>query len=104
MRSVENDPRLLAAIDQLRTDVEFDFVIVDHWPTDLTATGIARVDDERHLVYISLVNDIISFECERPPTSPDFPYDSDAMVTNADYKDLLLAVQTHLSPPANSTR
>jgi hypothetical protein len=98
--AVEKDSGLLEILDRLRSDLEFDFVVVDNWDADLLSAGIARPSDPQHLVYVyvSVFGHGISFACERSSTSPGLPYDSDGMVDGVEYADLLAAVQQHLAP------
>ena len=89
----------MAVLDRLRVDLACHFDVVDHWEAETCAVGIARPSDHRILVYISTFpphSGAISYECERPPTAADFPYDTDGMREVPTYEELRDAARTHL--------
>ena len=94
------DDSVLRVLDRLRSDLGDDaFDVVDHWDADLCAVGVARPSDHRFLVYISTFppeNGVLAYECERPSSDPDLPYDSDGIVNEASYDDVAAAVTRHL--------
>ncbi|MGH3166547.1 MAG: hypothetical protein ACRDN0_11735, partial [Trebonia sp.] len=56
--SYEKGPDLTELVERLRRDLPPGaFDIVDHWKEDLVATGLARPDYHRVLVYIAVICD-----------------------------------------------
>lgn len=89
-----------ALVERLRGDLGHGaFRVTDHWSDDAFAIGLSRPSDDRFLVYISTLSarsGVFAYECERPSSDPDRRYDSDGMVEQASYEDLLAAVARHL--------
>ena len=96
------DTTIEKVLSRLREDLGTGaFDIVDHWATDLCAVGVARPSDKRFLVYISTdppTRGENAYQCERPPSDDDAPYDADSMIEVATYAELLDAVRAHLTP------
>jgi hypothetical protein len=93
------DEGLLSILRRLRRDLGEDaFVIEDHWEADLNAIGIARPDDRRFLVYITIQPQVpsLSFQCESPSVDADLPYHSDDMTDGVTYEQLVGAARHHL--------
>ncbi|MCB0921723.1 MAG: hypothetical protein KDC08_07910 [Actinobacteria bacterium] len=95
------DRSIHEVIARLRTDVGHDaFAVVDHWPADLSAVGVAQPHDHRYLVYISTLQEKegrYAFQLERPAIDQDLPFDADPMVDAATYEELVREVRRHLS-------
>ncbi len=76
------------------------FAVVDHWPADLMAVGIARRSDPGYLVYVSTLGcepDCYHVELELPPKpNDDFPYTPAGEFASVDYAALLEIVKRHL--------
>jgi hypothetical protein len=87
-------------IERLRSDLGTDaFDIMDHWPDDPHAIGIARPSDHNFLVYFCTFppdRGTIAYECDGPPTDPELPFSTGEMVESASYADLLAATRLHL--------
>lgn len=100
MRVGPKDESIRRVLDRLRRDLgDHAFDVVDHWEADLCAVGVARPSDQRFVVYISTFppeRGLFSYECERPSTDGDLPYDSDGMVNEASYEEVAAAVSRHL--------
>jgi hypothetical protein len=93
------DEALLAILGQLRRDLGADaFVIEDHWEADSNAIGIARPEDRRYLIYVSIwpSGSGLSFECESPSEGADIPYEPSGMIDCSTYAQLLVAAREHL--------
>lgn len=75
------------------------FAVVDHWPDDLMAVGIARPSDPGYLVYISTLGcaaDCYYVELELPPKpNDDLPYTPAGEFASVDYAALLEIVKRH---------
>jgi hypothetical protein len=77
--NVYKDESITRMLDELRAELgDGAFDIVDHWDTDSFATGIARPDNHRVLVYVSthhLRNNKYWVSLELPPEAgDDAPY------------------------------
>src|SRR5437763_1616950 len=77
------------------------FNITDHWEGDLCAVGIASVNDNRQLVYVSafgMPDGQYYIELENPPApNSDLPYELVGDMDHIDFEDLTEIVAKHLS-------
>jgi len=73
------------------------WTVVDHWPDDLYAIGIANIKNIKRLVYVSVFNKkegFYDYQCEEPGKGDDFTtIDSKE---NVDEKELINVVYRHL--------
>lgn len=73
--TVSKDESITRMLDELRAELgDGAFDVVDHWDTDSFATGIARPDNHRVLVYVSthhLRNNKYWISLELPPAAGD---------------------------------
>lgn len=97
--NLEKSPRILNMLERLRNvlgNAAFD--VVDHWPTELTAIGIASPKNHLILVYICACDDGYYAELELPPAaSGDSPYDVAARHSGLEFGQLVTVVAEHLS-------
>lgn len=95
------DPSLERLIARLQLDLgpgEFD--VVDHWESDLLATGIALPQDHRVLVYVCVQPGRDRFFAERelsPEPGSDMPYRVIGESTAVTYATLLELIRDHLA-------
>jgi hypothetical protein len=101
----DKHPSVESVLARLERDLRAEFTVVDHWPDDLCAIGVARRDDPATLVYISTYppeEGKLAYECERASTEPDQPYRSEGVVEDATYEQLVRAVREHLDMTGTS--
>jgi hypothetical protein len=97
---MDKDPSVNDIVQRLRSDLAQAFDVVDHWPDDPHAVGVARPSDNRFLVYFCTFppqTETIAYEREGPSSDEDLPYSTDGMVESATYADLLAACRQHLA-------
>jgi hypothetical protein len=93
------DASLQAFLARLELD-DRGWIVVDHWPADHAAVGIAAKGDPRRLVYVSVFDNAEGFydyECEEPRgPSPD-DYNTTAAGQHVTFDILLSILIRHLS-------
>ncbi len=96
---LEKDPSILDMLGRLRAALGTDaFDIVDHWPSDLIAVGIASPQNHHVLVYIGVFDDGYYAELELPPApSDDSLYEVAGRHSGLGFEQLVDVVAKHLS-------
>jgi hypothetical protein len=77
---MSKDPRLLRLLEHLDLEAR-QWVVVDHWPADRTAIGIAAKHAPLRLVYVSVFDapeGTFDYECEVPSGPQPVDYETGA--------------------------
>lgn len=83
---MDKDASVNDIVQRLRSDLAQAFDVVDHWPDDPHAVGVAQPSDHRFLVYFCTFppeTETIAYERESPSSDEDLPYSTDGMVESA---------------------
>lgn len=79
------------------------WVIADHWDSDLFAIGIAQEKDPRLLVYVSTYGRSLyryDYECEIPDDEAAIGYRSVSKGENVDFKEVVSVLKKHIGIPS----
>lgn len=104
-------PELRALVESvIRALSPLPMEIVDDWPTDLMATGLANQGDGSRVAYVAILFDregdvlmeearyAYELECRRPRPGPDeLPYHVAGSADGVEYGELLRAIECFLS-------
>jgi len=95
------DSTILDMLERLRAALGSDaFDIVDHWPADLIAVGIASPTNHQVLVYIAVGDDGYYAELELPPDpANDSLYEVAGSHSGLSFGQLVGIIAKHLSVP-----
>ena len=101
MDRTSKTPGVVVLVDRLRCDLGQDyFVEVPHWDGEPMAIGLARPDDHRFLVYLSVHENgcEVYVECEIPASDDTAAlYEVGVSGDYADYQQILGIVRSHLA-------
>jgi|GEM_PF-2005164 len=101
-------PVLKEVISRLMKDLsDLRPVVVDNWEEDPSAVGLARKDNDRVLIYITLdgdSEDLYCFECEVAEGPKQSDYSVKERKDCCDYEELRDAARRHLqdAPPSKA--
>ena len=98
---MKKDQTLLNVLDRLRLDFGGGaYQFVDHWDRDLCAVGIARNDEPRQLIYISVwkcPEGEVAVSLESPPETSDDLYVDRGTCEHCSYSGLRELIGAHLA-------
>lgn len=98
-QTAAKDPGILDVLARLRSALGVDaFEIVDHWPSDPMAIGIACPRNRQVLVYLAAFEDGYYAELELPSDLGDeFPYRVASRHSSLSFSELVDTVKGHLA-------
>lgn len=99
MTNLEKVSAILSIVQEILA-ANKDWVIVDHWPDDLSAIGIAHKNNERRLVYISSFNKkagLFDYQCEEPNGNDIADYTTIDSGEDVNKESLIEIITRHLS-------
>ena len=95
---MNKDPSIVSLLERLDL-TKRGWVTVDHWDSDLMAIGIARPNEPRRLIYVSIFDkpdERFYFECEEQAGSDEAEFRTGKSSEDATFDELLSAAVEHL--------
>lgn len=95
---MNKDDQILYLLERLRRTLGANaFQVVDHWPADRTAIGIASLENQQVLAYLRPNGERYDIELELPPDASDeYPHQPAGSFEQVSFEELLEIVADHL--------